>query len=88
MPRCGTPKLLSVCVPVISVQFQWHRKIGEKTAFSCREVNSKFEHQGVFGDAVHQDCLHCTVPHGKKYVLKNFDKNWLSVMANCDIESE
>lgn len=60
-------------------------KIGEKTVFSYCEVNSKFGHQGVFGDAIHQDCSGCTVPHSKKYVLKNYDENWFSTMASCNL---
>lgn len=63
-------------------------KIGEKTAFSYCDVNSKFGHQGVFGVEIHQDCSQCTVPHSKKYVLKNYDENWFSIMASCDVGDE
>jgi hypothetical protein len=63
------------------------KKAGEHTAYSYCEVNSKFGKQGVFGDAIHQDCSNCSVPHSKKYVLKNYDTRWFAIMASCDIES-
>lgn len=59
-------------------------KIDDKTVFSYCEVNSKFGHQGVFGDEIHQDCSQCTAPHSKKYVLRNYD-NWFTAMTSCDV---
>ena len=62
--------------------------IGDKTVFSYCEVDSKFGKQDEFGDAIHQDCSKCTVPHGKKYVLRNYKEDWFSIMSSCDIEDE
>ncbi|HET8710546.1 MAG TPA: hypothetical protein VFM32_04170 [Spongiibacteraceae bacterium] len=57
---------------------------GVKT-FSYCDVDSKFGRQGRYGDAIHQDCTNCAVPHGKKYVSVNFDLNWFDTMKHCDI---
>ena len=41
-------------------------------------------HNGV----VHQDCSSCTVPHHEAYVLKHFDTEWTTIMAECPAEPE
>lgn len=55
-----------------------------KTIFSKCSVNSKFGSQGEFGEAIHQDCSHCSVPHGRKYVRKNYEMDWFQIMEQCD----
>lgn len=85
--KCHDVKQLN-CYLCACPLFRFNSKIGAKTAFSYCEVNSKFGHQGVFGDAIHQDCSACTVPHSQKYVLSNYDANWFSIMSNCNEESE
>ena len=35
-------------------------------------------------DKIHQDCSSCTVPHHKKFVLKNFDTDWKKIMYKCN----
>jgi len=74
--------------PLFRFNFKGLEKVGEKTVYSYCEVNSKFGHQGFFGNAIHQDCSRCTVPHSKKYVLKNYDTNWFSIMASCTVENK
>lgn len=61
-------------------------EIGDKTVYSYCVVESKFGKQGEFGNAIHQDCSKCSVPHGKKYVLKNYKEDWISIMHRCNIE--
>lgn len=61
-------------------------KVGEKTVFSYCEVDSKFGEQGEFGDAIHQDCSRCVIPHGKKYVERHYNEDWFAIMSDCDIE--
>ena len=57
-------------------------------SYSYCEVDSKLGEQGVYGDAIHQDCTNCPVPHSSKYVSKNFDLNWFEVMKYCDLEEQ
>lgn len=64
------------------------KTIGEKTVFSYCEVDSKFGEQVAFDNTIHQDCSRCAVPHGKKYVLKNYSEDWFSIMSGCDIEDK
>lgn len=54
------------------------------TTFSYCSVNSKFGQPSRYGDAIHQDCTNCSVPHGKKYVKANFGLEWSDVMKACD----
>lgn len=37
------------------------------------------------GDAVHQDCLKCTVPHHKAYIEKIFDIDWKKIMQGVKV---
>lgn len=55
-----------------------------KTKFSYCSIDSKDGKQGVFGDAIHQDCSKCSVPHAKNYILKNFSLDWREVMKECE----
>lgn len=59
-----------------------HRKDG-KTLYSSCAIDSKDGKAGVFGDAVHQDCSGCTVPHHVSYIEKVFDLEWSKIMAAC-----
>lgn len=54
-----------------------------KTQFSFCSIDSKDGSQGHYGNAIHQDCSQCTVPHHKEYVKKNFNDNWLFIMKDC-----
>ncbi|WP_345979842.1 hypothetical protein [Sulfurimonas sp. HSL3-2] len=60
-------------------------KIGSKTKYSFCSIESKNGAEGVYGDAIHQDCSKCLVPHTKKYVTKNFDLSWKKVMSDCQL---
>lgn len=35
------------------------------------------------GNAIHQNCSKCTVPHHKAFVKKNFDLSWSKIMKDC-----
>lgn len=59
---------------------------GVRTYSYCH-VNSKYGCQRQYGEAIHQDCSACTVPHSRKYVDVNYNTNWFKVMGQCDIES-
>lgn len=56
-----------------------------KVIYSECYVNSKLGIQSDFGEAVHLDCSGCTVPHGRKYVRKNYDTNWYKIMEKCNV---
>jgi hypothetical protein len=54
------------------------------TQFSFCSIASQEGKQGHYGNAIHQDCSQCTVPHHKAYVKKNFHDDWLQMMNQCD----
>jgi len=56
------------------------KKVEDKTLFSSCNIDSKEGRSGVYGDAIHQDCSRCSVPHHKAYVSKHFDLDWLKIM--------
>ena len=61
------------------------KKIEEKTEFSFCSIDSKDGKVGVYGEAIHQDCSGCTVPHHRAYVKKNFDLDWNKIMKECKV---
>ena len=60
-------------------------KVEEKTKYSFCAIDSKEGKAGVYGDAIHQDCSNCTVPHAKSYVEKYFDLDWKNIMKDSPI---
>lgn len=60
------------------------KQTANKTQFSYCSIDSKDGAQGVYGDAIHQDCSKCTVPHHKEYVRKHFDLDWAKIMQRCN----
>jgi len=54
-----------------------------KTLYSFCSIDSKDGAQGVYGDAVHQDCSNCTVPHHVSYIEKHYDEDWKKIMNAC-----
>jgi hypothetical protein len=59
------------------------QKVDEKTLYSFCDIDSKDGVQGVYGDAIHQDCSQCGVPHHRAYVEKHFDLDWKKIMKKC-----
>jgi len=59
------------------------KKIDDATQYSFCSIDSKDGAQGVYGDAIHQDCSQCSVPHHKAYVLKHFNLDWSKIMKDC-----
>jgi len=55
-----------------------------KTQFSRCAIESKDGEQGIYGDAIHQNCTNCSVPHHTSYVAKHFDLEWKKCMSECD----
>ena len=60
-------------------------KVGDKTKYSFCSIDSKDGEAGVYGDAIHQNCSNCTVPHATTYVKKHFDTDWAKIMNKCNI---
>jgi hypothetical protein len=54
-----------------------------KTLYSFCSIDSKEGAQGVYGNAIHQDCSKCSVPHHVSYVRKHFDEDWKKIMKAC-----
>ncbi|WP_373071727.1 hypothetical protein [Sulfurimonas sp.] len=61
-------------------------KIDDKTKYSYCSINSKKGELGTYGDAIHQNCSGCDVPHVKKYVEDKFDIDWKKIMKECDLD--
>ena len=59
------------------------KKIDDATQYSFCSIDSKDGKQGVYGDAIHQDCSKCSVPHHRSYVLKHFNLDWSKIMKDC-----
>lgn len=59
------------------------QKIEDKTQYSFCDIDSKDGAQGIYGQAIHQDCSKCGVPHHRSYVEKHFDLDWKKVMQKC-----
>jgi Zn-finger protein len=60
-------------------------KVEDKTKYSFCSIASKDGKIGVYGNAIHQDCSGCTVPHHKEYVSKHFDLDWRKIMKDVII---
>ncbi|MDQ7066651.1 MAG: hypothetical protein Q9M40_00825 [Sulfurimonas sp.] len=61
------------------------QKIDKNTQYSVCSIESKDGSQGLYGDAIHQDCSKCGVPHHRTYVEKHFDLEWTKAMKNCPL---
>lgn len=59
-------------------------KIDTKTKYSFCDIESKDGKAGVYGNAIHQDCSKCGVPHHRSYVEKHFDFDWRVIMQKCN----
>lgn len=53
--------------------------------YSTCSIDSKEGKPGVFGNAIHQDCSGCGVPHRHDYIDKRFDTEWTRMMAGCKV---
>ena len=49
------------------------KKVGTKTLYSYCSIDAKNSKKFETGDAVHQDCSNCFIPHLKGFVKKRFD---------------
>lgn len=54
-----------------------------KTVYSHCSIDSKEGRQGVYGEAIHQDCSKCSVPHHVSYIRKHYDEDWKTIMKAC-----
>ena len=62
------------------------KKIGGKTLYSYCSINSKNARNFENETSIHLDCSNCKVPHTKKFILKNFSREWSEIMKNCGKE--
>jgi Zn-finger protein len=54
--------------------------IEEKTLYSTCSIQSKDGAQFISEKSIHQDCTGCLVPHHKKTLKKEFNRDWRVVM--------
>ncbi|WP_457744620.1 hypothetical protein [Sulfurimonas sp.] len=64
------------------------KEIETKTQYSFCSIDSKDGAQGIYGEAIHQDCSKCQVPHHKAYVEKHFDLDWAKIMQPCTLDNK
>ena len=84
--KCHDMKVLNcyLCAcPNFRFKDEGFEKIDTKTKYSFCDIDSKDGRVGVYGEAIHQDCSGCSVPHHKSYVEKHFDLDWKTIMNNC-----
>jgi len=55
-------------------------KKDEKIVYSICSINSKHSKEFISQKAIHQDCSNCDIPHHKRYIEKNFSRNWSEVI--------
>ncbi|MBD3824631.1 MAG: hypothetical protein IE916_09005 [Epsilonproteobacteria bacterium] len=53
------------------------------TQFSRCEINAKEGKLAAYGDALHQDCSACHIPHTRQYIQKKFTYKWHDAMKRC-----
>ncbi len=53
------------------------------TIYSECSIDAKEGKALCFGDAVHQDCSDCLLPHRRGFVEKHFDTDWRKIMREC-----
>jgi len=61
------------------------KKVDENIQYSFCDIESKDGRQGVYGEAIHQDCSGCGVPHHRAYVEKQFSWKWTEMMHQCSL---
>ena len=84
--KCHEMEKLNCCLcacPNFRFRDEGIRQAEGKTVYSECAIASKEGKPGVYGDAVHQDCSGCTVPHRRAYIEKVFDTAWRKIMAEC-----
>jgi len=60
-------------------------KQDDKTVYSFCAIDSKDGKQGVYGEAIHQDCSGCSIPHYVTYVQKHYNEDWKKIMKKCHL---
>lgn len=57
-----------------------------KTLFSTCAIDSPDGGRHDNGNAIHQNCAKCIVPHRESYIRKVFDRDWLTIMKEVPCE--
>ncbi len=61
----------------------FHTHHSSLITYSTCAINAKAGKSVMFGNAVHQDCSQCLLPHRRGFIEKHFDINWKTIMASC-----
>ena len=69
--------------PYFRFKDEGFRKKRNKIVYSYCVVNSKFGKEHISQNSIHQDCSNCFIPHIKKFIKDNFDKDLEKIMSNC-----
>ena len=59
-----------------------------KIRYSVCFIEAKGREDFIKGDAIHQGCTRCTLPHQKSFVKKHFNRDWLEVMKSVMVSSK
>jgi hypothetical protein len=60
-------------------------RVGEKIVYSKCSIDSKDGERFESGDAIHQNCSNCLVPHHKSYIKKHFSRDWFDIMKKVRV---
>lgn len=56
--------------------------------YSYCAIDAKEGKLARFGDALHQDCSECTLPHKEAVVRKELKMSWFETMGECDLATK
>ena len=44
--------------------------------------------QSKHADVIHHNCSGCTIPHTDRYIRGRFDRDWMTIMGECEVSEE
>lgn len=56
-----------------------------KKRYSFCAIDAKEGSAAIYGDAIHQDCSACLIPHHPSYIKKHFSLDWFEIMQQSDL---
>lgn len=60
-------------------------KKDDKTVYSFCSIDSRHGTEFVGDDYIHQNCTGCIIPHKRRYIKKNFNRNWFEIMKDVNL---
>ena len=63
------------------------KELNGKVQYSYCAIDSKQGRLSVYGEAIHQDCSQCTVPHVESFISKHFNSSWKQMMKESILDN-